>query len=656
MIKTKLIFAVVLFVQIVGSQNDLLYTNYSWDANPSYQVENQTDASIIAIKDKILTEFFFLEKDGLVEYLLEHRVLWLNSDERIENYNKIYLPYSSTSELLVNKARVITKEGTVIELDESKILTAQDEETGRRYKYFAFEGIEKGSFIEYYYVVKRYPKYNGNLIEFQSDYPKKNIEFDLYAPKNLVFSFKTYNNTPEVERDTVIKNKLHWQLKMDSLKELNKEELSAYNASKSFVVYKLDKNTATNAKDISSYGKVAQNIYSYYYPELNSKTQNLIKKFVKEATAGKDLKGEDLIRKLEFFIKTNVFISKDGSDNFKDLDEILLKKLANEAGIIKLYATILKSLDIKHEIVITCDRQELKFDKEFESNNFLTDFLIYFNDYKTYLSPTELESRYGFPPAYLTDNYGLFIKEVKVGNFVSALGKIKYINAVEADKTVDKMILDISFEKNNMANCIIKLDRSMSGYYAMYIQPYIHLIKDENRIKLMEGFAKNINEDVQITSKEIINGDPELFGIKPLQFLVDFNSEAFIEKAGNKYLFKIGELIGRQMQLYQEKERVLPVEKEFTRSYFRTLNLQIPEGYKIANLNDINIKNSFVKDNKELLIFDSYYEVKDNVLVITADEHYRENIIEPANYEDYRTVINSAADFNKLVLVLEPTK
>jgi hypothetical protein len=581
-------------------------------------------------------------------------VYWLNSDEKIENYNKVYLPYSSNSELKVNKARVISKDGNILELDESKILTAQDEETGRNYKFFAFEGIEKGSFIEYYYVVKRYPRYNGNQIIFQTDYKINNVEFDLYAPKNLIFNFKTYNNTAKIENDTLSKNKLHWQLKIDSIEALNDEETSAYNASKSSIVYKLDRNTADNSKDISSYGKVAQNIYSYYNETLNSKTQNLLKKFIKEATSGKELEEEALIRKLEFFIKTNVYITKDGSENFKDLNEVLDKKVANEAGIIKLYVALFNSLNIKHELVLTSDRQELKFDKDFEANNFLTDFLIYFSKQKTYLSPTVLRSRYGFPPAYLTDNYGLFIKEVKVGDFVSGLGKIKYIEPIKADKTVDKMILDINFEEDNISNCIIKLNRSMSGYYAMYFQPYIHLVKDKDRDELIEGFAKRINEDVTITKKEFINDDPELFGIKPMHFVLDFNSETFVEKAGKKYLFKVGELIGKQIQLYQEKARVLPVENEFTRSYYRTINIKIPEGYKVANLDDINIKNSFVKNDDELLIFDSYYKLDGNLLSITADEHYRENIIEAVNYEDYRTVINSAADFNKLVLVLEP--
>lgn len=653
MLKNKLILAFVLITQVIYSQNEPFYTTYSWDENPSYSIEEEIDEPIIALKDKVLTEFYFQE-DGLVEYLLEHRILWLNSDEKIESYNKIYLPYSNNSELKVNRARVITKEGEIVELDESKILTAQDEETGKHYKFFAFEGIVKGSFIEYYYVVKRYPRYNGNRITFQTDFKKKNVEFDLYAPNNLIFDFKTYNNTPEIEKDTLSKNKLHWQLKMTNVKSLNKEELSPYNASKKYVIYKLDRNTADNSKDISSYGKVAQNIYSYYYEELNGKTQTLLKKFIKEVTSGKNLDEESLIRKLEFFIKSNVFITEDGSENLKDLDEILNKKVANEAGVLKLYIALFKSLNIKHEIVLTSDRQELKFDKNFEANNFLTDFLIYFNKTKTYLSPNELDSRYGFPPAYLTDNYGLFIKEVKVGDFVSGLGKIKYIQPIKAEKTADRMIIDVAFEKDNISNSLIKLDRSMGGYYAMYFQPYIHLIKDENRDELIEGFAKDINENINITSKEIINDDPELFGIKPIQFILDFNSEAFIEKAGKKYLFKVGELIGKQMQLYQEKERILPMENEFTRSYYRTINIKIPEGYKVANLDDINIKNTFEKEGEELLIFHSYFKLVGGLLTITADEHYRENIIEPKNYEAYRTVINSAADFNKLILVLEP--
>ncbi|MFD2726542.1 DUF3857 domain-containing protein [Hyunsoonleella rubra] len=649
----NLLFTFLLISTFAFGQNELFFKDYSWETEPNYAVDEETEDGIIALKDKIATEFYF-EDDGLVEYFLEHRVLWLNSDEKIEAYNKVYLPYNATSELVVNRARVITNEGHIIELDDSKILTSKDEETGRNYKFFAFEGINKGSIIEYYYVTKRYPRYSGNRLTLQTSYNKKNVEFDLFAPKNLIFEFKTYNGIPEVELDTVLKEKKHWSLKIPKLEGLKKEEVSAYDASKGMVVYKLDRNIYSNVKDISSYSKVAQNIYNFYYEEVSDKTKKHLKKFIDEATDKKQLEGEALIRKLEFFIKGNIFVTEGGADNLKDLEQVIKNKIANEAGVLKLYTALFNYLGIKHEIVITSNRQDIKFDKSFEANNFLTDFLIYFSKHKTYMSPSALESRYGYPPANLTDNYGLFIKEVKVGDFASGLGKIKYIKPIPAEKTVDKMVLDISFEEDNIENCRVKLNRSMEGYYGMYFHPVMHLIKDENKEELIEGFAKQIHEDVNITSKEVRNSDPELFGIKPIEFVLDFESEAFTEKAGRKYLFKIGELIGRQMEMYQEKERVLPVENEFTRSYFRTLNVTIPEGYKIANLEDINIKNSFLEDGKDILVFDSYYELDGNQLKITADEHYRKNIIAVANYEDYRTVINSAADFNKIVLIFEP--
>ena len=55
----------------------------------------------------------------------------------------------------------------------------------------------------------------------------------------------------------------------------------------------------------------------------------------------------------------------------------------------------------------------------------------------------------------------------------------------------------------------------------------------------------------------------------------------------------------------------------------------------------------------DIFVFDSYYKLDGNILTVTADEHYRENIVAPEDYEEYRKVINSAADFNKVTLVFE---
>ena len=635
------------------SQSDLFVTNYDWDKSPQYQLKIESDVPMMALKEKYVTEFAFSPENEFTEHYLEHKALWLNSNDKIEDYNKIYLPYSANSLLVKSKARVITKAGKIIDLDESKILTAQDEETGKNYKYFAFEGVEKGSVIEYFYVEKKRPSYSGTAFRLQSDFHKKNIDFDLYSPSNLVFQFKNYNGLPEVKKDTLSKDRLHWTLRIDELKALEKEEQAPYDASRGYFIYKLDKNLQTNKGDLSSYGSISQNIYNYYYKEPSNKAKSLINAFL-TSTINNEKDIESNIRALDNTIKSSFILSQSGDESLKDLEEILQKKVASSTGMMKLYTALLKHLEINHEIVITTDRQKLKFDKDFEAHNFLTDFLIYFPKLKTYLSPTDMESRYGYPPAFLTDNYGLFIKEVSVGEYKTGIGKVKYINPLDADKTVDKMIIDVHFEKEDITSNLIKLERSFTGYYALPIHPYMNLIVGENRENVLEGLAKTMNENVVVEKMEVVNEGPELFGIKPLQFNIDIKSDAFVEKAGNKYLFKIGELIGSQIQMYQEKQRVLPLENEHTRSYYRTIHINLPEGYEIANLEDLNIDNKYEENGTELFSFTSYYKLNDNVLSITADEHYRTNIVPPSIFEEFRKVINTAADFNKITLIMEP--
>ena len=152
--------------------------DYSWDDKPQYAVSDESNEPMMALKEKYVTEYSYVDNE-FTEHYLEHKALWLNSNDKIEDYNRIYLPYSSNSVLLKSKARVITKSGKVIDLDESKILTAQDEETGKNYKYFAFEGLEKGSIVEYFYVEKKKPSYSGTMFRLQSDFPKKKVAFDL---------------------------------------------------------------------------------------------------------------------------------------------------------------------------------------------------------------------------------------------------------------------------------------------------------------------------------------------------------------------------------------------------------------------------------------------------------------------------------------------
>ncbi len=73
---------------------------------------------------------------------------------------------------------------------------------------------------------------------------------------------------------------------------------------------------------------------------------------------------------------------------------------------------------------------------------------------------------------------------------------------------------------------------------------------------------------------------------------------SWLEKAGNKILVKIGEIIGPQVEMYQEKPRQFDMDVNYPHTLDRTIEFTIPDGYKVKNLNDLVI-NKVYKDNNE---------------------------------------------------------
>ncbi len=651
----KLLFTIpfLFLTSVLFAQDDLtpIVLDYDWQENPVYHVNENDTNELIAIKDKNIIEFFFIN-EGLSEYRVKHRVLWLNSDQAIEDNNKIYLPYNSSSELITNKARVITKDGKVIELSEDKILTAKDEETGEVYKYFTFEGVEKGSFVEYLYTLKKYPSYKGKKMGFQTSNPRYNIEFDLYAPNNLIFAFKSYNGLPDIIEDTIIEDRRHWSFKVDSMPALASESQGAYHANKQFIIYKLDRNTYSNTTDISSYANVSEDAYAYIYANTSKAGQKKLKKFLKQIVINESWDDKKKIRAVEDYVKKTIFEIEGNNEKFSDVEFVIDNKFADEVGFMRVYTGLFKLLEIPTQLVLTSDRFNLKFDKDFEAYNFLQEYLIYFPKIKSFISPTDIGSRLDYPPTEFINNYGLFIKEVTLGDFTTGIGKIRFIEPNDYKKNFDEIIVDVKFDEDDFIKTELHIKRSSGGYYAMNIQPYLEIVDEELKTELIESELKYFDEDMEIVEIESKNISPKDFGIHPMIVEGTVKSEAFMEKAGNKYLFNVGGLIGPQMEMYNEKKRVLPYESQFTRNYHRVITFTIPEGYKIKNLEDLNIDKSKVEKGKTLYSFKSSYTVKGNLVTVTCDEFYNVIVVQPEDFEDYTEVMNGAADFNKINLIM----
>jgi hypothetical protein len=600
-------------------------------------------------------EYYFHE-DNFLEHYTWHRAIYVNSDKAIEENNKQYIPSTSTIESLTEKARVIKPSGEIVELSEEDIETYENEEEGVSYRYFALEGIEKGSVIELLFQQTRVPVYQGLRLFYQEGVPVAKASMELVAPYHLHYAFKSYNGLPDVEADTLYddKDKNHYALTVDSLPKMPDDEQAAYNANRQFVIFKLDRNTVSNANDFSSYGKVSQSIYSNVYKDISKKSQKLMKKLIKDAKLNLSRSEEDKVRTLEEFVKSNFRIVDSKAAVLSNLDFILENSVCSDWGATYLMANLLNLIEIEHELVITSDRFQLRFDKDFEAHIFLTDLLIYVPKFDKYLSPGWPLLRFGIKPSEAAGNYGLFISEVKVGDFVSAIGEVRKIpetvhtdNGHDLDVTVD-MTEDVFTPK-------IHIKTDISGYYAQYLQPIYQYLNSEQQKESLEGQLEYIDPEGEFTNVVSSNDRSYHFGQKAMTIEGDLETNSFTEAVGPNVLFRIGMLIGPQMEMYQEEveKRSINVESEYARQYNRVLTIILPEGYELTNEETLKMDFQYSDEDGHSMAFISNYEVKDGKLIVTIEEHYKNQTYPKELFGEYKRIVNAAADFNKATIVLK---
>jgi len=105
--------------------------------------------------------------------------------------------------------------------------------------------------------------------------------------------------------------------------------------------------------------------------------------------------------------------------------------------------------------------------------------------------------------------------------------------------------------------------------------------------------------------------------------------------------------------MYQDKPRQFPMEIDFPHVLERKIKFTIPDGYIVKNADDLTIDHVY-KDNGQVTMgFFSSYKMEGNTLTVSIMEEYRKTYYPLSLYEEFRKIINAAADFNKVALVLE---
>jgi hypothetical protein len=653
----KFIFQATLFLivatQIQGLGATLFFEKYDWNYEPQFEDIAINGESAVILKDLKAIEFFFDDEyNTLLQLYTVHTKVQVNTHEAVEMYNTHYMPMNRVLGIEDLRVRVINND-QVREIEEIDLKDYQSEDEYNSYKYFAIEGVEVGSQIEYIYTFKMWPQLEGGREFFQSDELKLNTEFHLFCDEKMFFDTKSYNGFAELRLDTTITGKNHYYAKIDRISPLKTELYAPYQNSLMRVEYKLDHMLPAEDMKLNTYEQLSNQLNNYLRAGVTKKDKRKLKKLSKQLNL-KHLSEYDKVRTIEDYVKRNITISETGKDELEDLDQIMEKLVASQRGIMKLFVAMFDVNDINYQYGLTSDRTGVSMDPEFESYSFLENYIFYFPDMDKYMAPTETLYRLGYIPHKWCHNYALLIKNVTLGQTTAGVGSVEFIEALPYNENEDKLDISISF-RNDFDELMLDIKRTLTGYNATFIQPIFELIPEKETKLVVTELLNLSDKDVVLEDYDLINASLDSFYLKPFSIeATAVTNSSFFNKAGNRYLFKIGEVIGEQVEMYQEEERKLPVENEFNRNYVRNIEFDIPEGYQIQNLDDLVIDLTFKNDSgEEMMGFQSNYSVTGNSVSVDIREYYKELMLPIEEFSAFRKVINAAADFNKKVLVFQ---
>lgn len=183
---------VFLFVSNIAFAQSAVYMDYDWDKTPATHTltpELSAYPAVFIMHNKIV-ELRIVDK--AYTYITEHKVIHINTNAGVEQFNKVYVPLHDDGEMVQLKVRSISPEGNVTVLQRENLKELKNVEHYGNFKIFAIEGVTIGGEIEYFYTTRSNAKSYGREV-FQRDVPVLDANLEVVYPEKFLFSAKSYN-------------------------------------------------------------------------------------------------------------------------------------------------------------------------------------------------------------------------------------------------------------------------------------------------------------------------------------------------------------------------------------------------------------------------------------------------------------------------------
>ena len=640
--KKKFLLTKIILIVFVGSLFSQSYSSIEWDREKS--ISYPSDNNLYGIFNNHYVEYVkskFSEEVSV--YDTRHFKTKINKINNLSE-NEIIISKINNSEIVDIRSKIISQD-TIVSYGFSEMKKMiNDSESNENYDFYRIPNIKDGDIVEVMYTVKKEFNFNGNKI-IEESYPILSSKFILIE-NDFKSNIKIYNSNISSVKDTVFDGK---KSKLVSFKNLNStanEQYATPIANKIKISYQCYENK-DDVSQIEYWENLVQNVSELFFPKtINQKAKEILKE-IKYGYVKIPWNETKIANAIDEYIKINFTISDEDDPKLNDIEFILNNKISNDFSIIQVYTSLFKEANIEYEVAITCNRYFLKFDPELFDPNQLREFLIYLPNQEKYITPNRIEYRVSEAPEDLLGNYGIFIDK-NLDYYFSE------VTQFDKDFSQIKKNIKVNISKN-LKKIKINESRSFSGYWAITNRNYVYLSENEKTDFLIDFFTINGLNNKKVNKYEIRNFDISNNSFNnPLLINSTLTTSDLVEKKEGLIYLKIGKVIGQQSNLFEEKERINPIEINFPNSYDYNIKVNIPRGYRIVDFSELNKSKEYISvDGNSTAKFQSKVTVNGDKLSINIKEYYKELRYNKKRYQEFREIINAAAKFYDSTILLE---
>lgn len=644
----KIVIVFLIFVDTLAFSQ--FHKNYDWSNQVIVEeiIDSSFNKSSIGLINKYILEYYELNdslNSTFSKLLTRHSKFKILDLEGVEFHNILYVPMYNSVSLIDLKVRVIDSVGNIKNLDNSNLIELDNEDYNSNFKIYQLTDLKVNSIVEYIYTTKEKNEIHGSQI-LQEEYFNVKTEFIL-IPGKYKSKVKAYNTNAIFNTELIDEIPIK-KITLNNLDSYVNEEYSTGQANRVNIIYQCYKDEKKNSQN-EFWRNITNSIHPIAFPTKFSRELIILNDLI--FSERENYTQFQRLNLIDNYIKTNFKIIENGNSKLSSLDYILKNKTGSNIGFIQLYSSLLTHNTINYELLITSNRYFNKFDPEFFNPDNLREILFYFPEEKKYLIPDRIEYRVGEAPYNVLGNYGIFMDRNK---------DYYFSEIIENDKKYSTIIrtIDVNFKK--MKEVIISENQKFTGHWAVTNRAMLNLSNNVNTSDFKDYLTTSGIRGKKTIDYSIENDD--IF--QPIYnnpFIVNsvISSNSIISrhvlnipvKKSKIYKFQLGSIIGTQSELYSNKTRVSPIEIKYPNYYEYDISVKIPRGYKVEGVEKININENYISNGNIIAKFESKYRVIGDTIVISIEEFYKSLKYSKYRYNEFRNVINAAADFNKVEIL-----